>query len=182
MQRYYITDRSAVGGFRPLLDIIRDQMEIGVDYIQIREKDVSARALFEFTLAVLEAREDMSPLPIATRILINSRADIALAAGADGVHLPARAPLQTLPGLLVGRSCHSLEEVNNAHADLVTFGPVFNTPRKGSGQGLEQLRTASQLGKPVFALGGVTWENADSCMNAGAIGIAGIRLFQEPDL
>ncbi len=182
MQRYYITDRSAVGGFRPLLDIIRDQMALGVDYIQIREKDVSARALFEFTLAVLEARDELSPLPIPTRILINTRADVALAAGADGVHLPAQAPSVTLPGLLVARSCHTLREVSNAHADLVTFGPVFDTPNKGPGQGFDQLRAAALLGTPLFALGGVTWENAESCIAAGAVGISGIRLFQQPDM
>ncbi len=157
-------------------------MAIGVDYIQIREKDVSARALFEFTLAVLEARNDISPLPIPTRILINTRADVALATGADGVHLPAQAPSVTLPGLLVARSCHTLGEVRDAHADLVTFGPVFNTPHKGFGQGLDQLHAASLFGKTLFALGGVTWENAESCIAAGAVGISGIRLFQQPEL
>ena len=182
MKRYYITDRKAVGGFGRLLDVIRDQMRMGVDYIQIREKDLEARQLFEFTLAVLEARAETVFMPVATKILVNSRADVAKVTGADGVHLPAAAPRETLPGLLVGRSCHTLAEIRSATADLVTFGPVFDTPQKGQGQGLDALREACQSTIPVFALGGVTWENAAHCIAAGAQGVAGIRLFQEPDL
>lgn len=181
MKRYYITDRKAVGGFRPLLEVIRDQMHLGVDYIQIREKDISARELFEFTLAVLECRaEDRNHLP--TKILVNSRADVALATGADGVHLPAQAPLLTLPGLVVARSCHTLQEVATAKADFITFGPIFESPGKDLPIGLERLRQACELGKPVYALGGINWENAGACLDAGAQGIAGIRLFQEPEL
>ncbi len=171
-----------MGGFRPLLDIIRDQMHLGVDYIQIREKDLEAREVFEFTLAVLEAREEDPKKLLPTKILINSRADIALASGADGVHLPASAPCRTLPGLIVARSCHTLNEVQAAQADLVTFSPIFDSPRKGKGQGLDMLEAACRFGTPVFALGGVTWENAAECVKAGACGIAGIRLFQQPDL
>lgn len=181
MKRYYITDRRAVGGFHPLLEVIRDQMHLGVDYIQIREKDISARELFEFTLAVLENRGDnRNYLP--TKILVNSRADVAKATGADGVHLPADAPLQTLPGLIVARSCHTLNEVAAAKADFITFGPIFETPGKSSPTGIEMLRKACGLGRRVFALGGVNWENAAACMDAGAEGIAGIRLFQDPEL
>ena len=181
MKRYYITDRKAVGGFRPLLEVVRDQMHLGVDYIQIREKDLPARELFEFTLAVLECRAETSN-HLPTKILVNSRCDIALATGADGVHLPARAPAEVLPGLIIARSCHTLEEVAAAQADLVTFGPVFETPGKGTPVGLEQLRRACAMGKPVYALGGVNWENAAACRQAGVTGIAGIRLFQDPEL
>lgn len=181
MKRYYITDRKAVGGFHPLLEVIRDQIHLGVDYIQIREKDLPARELFEFTLAVLEARGETRNHP-RTRILLNSRADVALATGADGVHLPAEAPISTLPGLVVARSCHTLQEITAAKADFVTFGPVFATPNKGTPLGLEQLRQACHLGKTVYALGGVNWDNAVECINAGAEGIAGIRLFQDPEL
>jgi thiamine-phosphate pyrophosphorylase len=181
MKRYYITDRKPVGGFRALLEIIRDQMHLGVDLIQIREKDLSARELFEFTLAVLEVRNhETKKLP--TKILVNSRCDVALVTGADGVHLPADAPEQVLPGLLIGRSCHTLEEMQRAKADFVTFGPVFLSPGKGPPVGLKALTQACKLGISVYALGGVNWENAEECMRAGAEGIAGIRLFQEPDL
>lgn len=182
MKRYYITDRKAVGGFRPLLEVIRDQVHLGVDFIQIREKDLTARELFEFTLAVLELRNGEVRKHFPAKILINSRADIALATGADGVHLPSSAPAQTLPKLIVARSCHTLEEVRQCSADLVTFGPVFESPGKGPPVGVEALKNACRLGKPVFALGGVNWDNAADCMQAGAEGIAGIRLFQDPEM
>ena len=182
MKRYYITDRKAVGGFRPLLEVIRDQMHLGVDFIQIREKDLTARELFEFTLAVIEARDNESHKRLPVKILVNSRADIALATGADGVHLPADAPRETLPGLLVFRSCHTLEEIRASNADFVTFGPVFETPGKSAPVGLDALKAACQLGRSVYALGGVNWDNAVDCMRAGAEGIAGIRLFQDPGL
>lgn len=182
MKRYYITDRKAVGGFRPLLEVIRDQMHLGVDFIQIREKDLTARELFEFTLAVLETRESGVRKPLGTRVLVNERAEIAYACGADGVHLPSSAPAETLPGLLVIRSCHTLAEIQRADADFVTFGPVYASPGKGTPLGLESLRTACSLGKPVLALGGINWDNAAACVEAGAAGIAGIRLFQDPAL
>jgi thiamine-phosphate pyrophosphorylase len=176
VKRYYVTDRKMAGGFRELLEIIADQVADGVDMIQIREKDLTARQLFEFTLAVLEVRGKR-----ATKILINTRADVALAAGADGVHLPAAAPRETPPGLLVGRSCHTVEEIREAGADFVTFGPVFASPGKGEPVGLEALAQACHSGVPVYALGGVNWDNAEACLRAGAVGIAGIRLFQAPD-
>jgi thiamine-phosphate pyrophosphorylase len=182
MKRYYITDRKAVGGFRPLLDVIRDQMHLGVDFIQIREKDLSAREIFEFTLAVLEVRANGVKAQARPKILVNTRADVAKITGADGVHLPAAAPCETLPGLFIARSCHTLEEVKASKADLVVFGPVFDSPGKGPAAGLAAFTSACKLRKNVYALGGVTWENAADCMHAGAEGIAGIRLFQSPDL
>jgi thiamine-phosphate pyrophosphorylase len=182
MKRYYITDRKAVGGFRPLLEVIRDQMHLGVNFIQIREKDITARELFEFTLAVLEVRDNEMRKRLPVKIFLNSRADVAVATGADGVHLPSDAPEQTLPGLLVFRSCHTLDQVRTTNANFVTFGPVFETPGKGAPVGLDTLRLACQLGRPVYALGGVNWDNAAECMRAGAEGIAGIRLFQDPAL
>ncbi|MGA8029277.1 MAG: thiamine phosphate synthase [Bryobacteraceae bacterium] len=182
MKRYYITDRKAVGGFHPLLEVIRDQMHLGVDFIQIREKDITARELFEFTLAVLEVRNHERRSHLPAKILVNSRADVALATGADGVHLPSDAPQQTLPRLLIARSCHTVEEIKATNASFVTFGPVFETPGKHEPVGLGALRIACHLGKPVYALGGVNWDNAADCMSAGAEGIAGIRLFQDPGL
>jgi thiamine-phosphate pyrophosphorylase len=170
--RYFITNRKLCGGLTPLLEVIRKQMAAGVDYIQIREKDLSARELWEFTRAVVAARGRAG-----SKILVNERADVARAAGADGVHLPSRAPYETLAGLLVGRSCHTEEEVRQAKADFVTFSPIFDSPGKGSGVGLEALRKACRAPVPVFALGGITWENAPECVEAGAAGIAGIRLF-----
>lgn len=183
MKRYYITDRKSAGGFRDLLGIIIDQMHLGLDLLQIREKDLPARALFDFTLAVIEVRNrELKGNRNATKILVNTRSDVARAAGADGVHLPASVPQAALPGLLVGRSCHTLDEVKAARADFVTFGPVFASPGKGTPVGLTALRQAAALGKPLYALGGVDWENAQECVANGAIGVAGIRMFQDPEL
>jgi thiamine-phosphate pyrophosphorylase len=175
LRRYFITDRGLCGGLAPLLEVIREQIALGVDYIQIREKGLSACEIWEFTRAVVNARGSA-----ATKILVNERADVAWASGADGVHLPARAPQETLPGLIVARSCHNEEEIRRAKADFVTFSPIFESPVKGSGVGIEALRRACQVGPPVFALGGITWENAKICIEAGAAGIAGIRLFTTP--
>lgn len=147
-------------------------MALGVEYIQIREKDLSARELFQFTRAVVEARGSA-----ASKILVNERADVAWAAGADGVHLPSRSPREILPGLLVARSCHTEQDVERAKADFVTFSPIFESPGKGRPVGLDALRKACQGPVPVFALGGINWENASACVEAGAAGIAGIRLF-----
>lgn len=182
MKRYYITDRKSVGGFHPLLEVIRDQMHLGIDYIQIREKDLAARELFEFALAVLEVRHAEIRAPLAPKILLNTRADVAHATGCDGVHLPAAAPRECLAGLLIARSCHTLAEVERAEADFITFGPVFETAGKAKPVGLSALKAACHAGKPVFALGGVNWDNAAHCIEAGAVGIAGIRLFQDPEL
>jgi thiamine-phosphate pyrophosphorylase len=179
MKRYYITDRKAAGGFQKLLQHIRDQIGDGVDMIQIREKDLTTRELFEFTEAVLEARGAIQTKAASTKILVNTRADVAVAAGADGVHLPAGAPGDVPPGLLVGRSCHTLGEVRSCGGDFAVFGPVFESPGKGAPVGLDALKAAAAMGVPVYALGGVTWENAEECLKAGAAGVAGTRLFQE---
>ena len=156
-----------------------------VPAVQIREKDLPDRAVFEL---VVEARRQ---LPSSTRLLVNGRADIALASGADGVHLPVSslpaAALRRRFGsrLLLGCSTHSLGEVRAAlrsGADYATFGPVFHTPSKaelGSPVGLSALREASQLGLPLLALGGVTQEAFSDLAAAGARGVAGIRLFQQ---
>jgi thiamine-phosphate pyrophosphorylase len=116
------------------------------------------------------------------KILVNTRADVAVAAGADGVHLTAAAPAETLPGLIVARSCHTLGEVIAAQADLVVFGPVFEGHGGEPPSGLMLLQQACKLHSHVYALGGVDWDNAASCMAQGAEGVAGIRLFQQPTL
>lgn len=183
IRRYYITGRRAVGGVEPLLGFIARALAKGVEGIQIREKDLSARQLYTLVRRVLEM-----PNPHGTRILVNSRLDVALACGAHGVHLPAGsiAPL-TLRGIvpagfLIGVSTHSIAELRGAEregADFAVFGPVFETAGKGPPTGVAGLAEAARAVKiPVLALGGVTAANAAECLAAGAAGIAGISLFQ----
>ncbi len=169
-----------------------------IDYIQLREKDLSAAELEQLACAITAAIRSARS---QTRLLINSRADVALASGADGVHLTAApgrstpAQVRTLfaaagrPAPIVSISCHTLDEVTrarNAQADLILFGPVFGKTL-ASGEvtpatGLEALRAACQAAgeTTVLALGGVTESNIQSCLEAGAKGIAAIRFFTGP--
>lgn len=180
--RYYITDRQPLGGVEPLLDNIARQFADGITMVQLREKDLSVREQLS-----LAQRVRALPNPHGTKILINDRLDVALAAGLDGVHLRGDAPAPSalragLPaGFLVGVSCHSLEDVRRAEsADFVVLGPVFESfskPGYGPTIGLEGLRQASVI-RPVYALGGITAANAPDCIAAGATGVAAITMFQ----
>jgi thiamine-phosphate pyrophosphorylase len=185
--RCYITDSQTLAN-ESLLDAIARNLAAGIEWIQIREKDLSARALFQLVEAALSL-----PNPHGSKIIVNTRADVALAAGAAGaagVHLPSGSPPARVwrrPGFLIGVSCHSVEEVRNAEsegADYVVFGPVFpplSKAARAEPRGLEGLRRATAAVKiPVLALGGVTRENSDACISAGAAGIAGITIFQNP--
>jgi len=192
MLLYYITDRKQLaGGDVPaLLRQIELAAKCGVDYIQLREKDLSAKELESLTRNAMDRIRGTQ-----TKLIINSRMDIALAVGAHGVHLRsddvsvgvARGVCKQSGNadMLIGVSCHTIEDVARAHkdgADYILFAPIFG---KGSapGIGLRPLRMACAFASvkpsvPVFALGGITVKNASECIENGAAGVAGIRLFQ----
>jgi thiamine-phosphate pyrophosphorylase len=182
----YITDRRSLPSNINLLDNIARHLAAGVEWIQIREKDLSARELFDLTALVLGL-----PNPHQSKILVNTRVDVALAAGASGVHLPAGSPAprrwrrSSPAGFLIGVSCHTLDEVRAAEqegADYVVFGPVFAPRSKALAlepRGVDALGEAARAVRiPVLALGGITRESARECMRAGAAGVAAISLFQ----
>jgi thiamine-phosphate pyrophosphorylase len=177
-----------------LVQRIEKAVRAGVDWVQIREKDLSARDMVGLTRAAIKASKT-APARSDARILVNDRLDVAWAAGAGGVHAGEKSlPLRVLmdarsttasANFLVGASCHSLEgaiDANEAGADYLFFGPVFETPSKvsyGPPQGLAKLgHVCSAVSIPVIAIGGITVENATACRKAGAGGIAAIRLFQ----
>jgi thiamine-phosphate pyrophosphorylase len=197
----YVTNRKSLSvdknsaSLDLLLSRINAIISAGVDWVQIREKDLSAKDLSRVVRETLR-----SPAKHAagrsSRILVNDRLDVALSEGAGGLHLPENGlPIadakQLVHGMevedfLVGVSCHSREAAEAAAAsgaDYIFFGPVFATPSKvefGQPQGLERLAQICRAVQiPVIAIGGVTLENAASCITAGAAGIAAIRLFQD---
>jgi thiamine-phosphate pyrophosphorylase len=186
MIRCYITNRAQLPPWETLAEAIARSLDAGVDWIQIREKDLEAGALFhlvEEAVALAQTR--------GARVIVNTRVDVALAAGAAGAHLPSGSPpprawSRTVPAeFMWGVSCHSIDEVRAAEqngAGYVVFGPVFAPLSKLSGlapRGLDELaRAARSVSIPVLALGGVTLTNAQSCVEAGAAGVAGISLFQ----
>jgi thiamine-phosphate pyrophosphorylase len=198
----YITDRNQFSGSDQeresrLLVKVAEAARAGVDFIQLREKDLGGRALEAL------ARKALATIPSGseTKLLINSRLDVALAVGAHGVHLPAHdlSPSEVrmvwdragraMP--VVGVSVHSLEEVALAEAhgsDFAVYGPVFEKSGRMNPQGLDELRLACHrpdrpaAAMPILALGGVTLENARQCLDAGASGFAGIRIFQQNDV
>ena len=182
ISRYYITDRHPLGGLDALVANIARRLDEGIEMVQLRERDLPVRDQL-----ALARRVRALANPHGTKILINDRLDVALAAGLDGVHLrgdaPAPAELRAFvpAGFLFGVSCHSLDDVRRAvTADFVVLGPVFESfskPGYGPAIGLEGLRKASQLA-PVYALGGITTDTAPACLEAGAVGIAAITMFQ----
>jgi thiamine-phosphate pyrophosphorylase len=181
-----------------LLLKIEAAAEAGVDWIQIREKDLSGKDCRSLTREALQRVAKSSTRKAAlTRILVNDRLDIALSQRAGGVHLGENSlPLSEVKRLLedrgerndflIGVSCHSLQTARAAAsggAHYLFFGPVFVTPSKaafGAPQGLERLAEVCRgISIPVLAIGGITLENAADCLAAGASGIAAIRLFHD---
>jgi thiamine-phosphate pyrophosphorylase len=212
MRRYAITSRALYPGdeLQQQAALVREAsrwIADGIEFIQLREKDLPAASIATLSREILHAiAQANSP----TKLLINSRPDIAIATAAHGVHLTASADELTPPKVrslysrslyarslyaagnrqapIITVSCHTLDDVTRArvhHANAILFAPVFekiiagqiNTP----GQGIDRLRAACLAASPipVYALGGVTLQNAAACLDAGAAGIAGIRLFHK---
>jgi len=217
MLLYYITARKQFPGNdsarrNALIGRIAEAASAGIDYIQLREKDLGGADLEQLGREAVRAVRDHST---KTRLLINSRTDVAIAVGADGVHLTSgdisasdaraiwAASMEAKSGPRIYRnftitvSCHSIQEVRLAEshgADFAVLAPIFEKPGTAATPlGLEVLRAAAgkgqppdlrveagdhRVGMPVLALGGITLRNAAECLRAGAVGVAGIRLFQ----
>jgi len=185
----YITDRRQLRSVS-LAAVIRETLRAGVDIVQVREKDLTSRELITLVEEALSATRE--PGMGGARVVVNDRVDVALAGGAHGVHLAAHSmPVQVVRrfvprAFVIGVSCHSLGEAMAAEsggADYLVLGPVFETPSKlgyGPPLGLEKLRNVtSRIRIPVLALGGITVDRIRPCLEAGASGIAGIRIFQD---
>ncbi len=184
-----VSDRRAIGE-RPLVAFIGEAARAGVDLIQIRERDLDDRALVTLARAAVAAARGTP-----ARVIVNDRADVALAAGAAGVHLrgdsmPAgRVRAMTGPGFLVGRSVHDEGEAAAVDAegacDYLIFGTVFPSSSKPPGHqaiGLAALaRVCAGVTAPVLAIGGISIERAADAARAGAAGVAGIQLFAKSD-
>jgi thiamine-phosphate pyrophosphorylase len=203
-----VTDRKALAGDNSvgaLLEKIRVVVAAGADWVQIREKDLAVRELLALVRGAVAAGHDLGLRGLGLRadgprVTINDRVDVALAAGAAGVHLghasvPAREAVRwcrqgNAPAdFLIGVSCHSLEgakEAESAGASYTYFGPIYETPSKipfGVPHGIAELAAVCEAVRiPVIAIGGVNESNAAECLNAGAAGIAAIRMIQDaPD-
>ena len=189
--RCYITDSQSAGGVEPLLHWVAQAIADGVEWIQLREKQMPTSDLVRLTKWVMALAK-----PVGTKVIVNSRVDVALACGAHGVHLPSDSmPVQRVRQIaqepfLIGVSTHSLEEALRAEqegAGYVFFSPVFTSvskpgygPEKGSLAGLQALqRVCKEVRIPVLALGGIDEGNGVKCMQAGAAGFAAISMFQQ---
>lgn len=199
----YVTDRhllrspqsSGVPSTDDSLVRIEGVVAVGVDWIQIREKDLPGRELLELTRQAIAVTRDANA---HTRVIVNDRLDVAIAAGAAGVHLggasiPVAETVQWCRAgnapqdFMVGASCHDIQEAIAAErsgGNYILFGPVYETPAKmkfGAPQGVGKLaEVCRSVQIPVLAIGGIDEENAGTCLRAGVAGIAAIRLFQQP--
>jgi len=204
----YVTDRRALRVAHPaessaaLTQKIEEVAAADVDWVQIREKDLTASELASLIRRSLRiAAKSSAKHSAAIRVLVNDRLDVAIAERADGVHLGEKSlPVAQAKRLvesalrqhaidesfLIGVSCHSIEAAKAAEGDgaqYIFFGPVFATPSKetfGPPQGAKRLEeVCASVSIPVLAIGGITLDNVESCIAAGAAGIAAIRLFQD---
>jgi thiamine-phosphate pyrophosphorylase len=208
----YVTDRNSLApgsgdADARVLDKVREAMRAGVNWVQVREKDLTATRLLALVRGAVDAAQahDAERLagsnswPELTKVIVNERLDVALEAFAAGVHLGRESvPLRDVVrwcrggnapgGFLIGASCHSLAEAREAEtsgASYLIVGPIFDTPSKrafGKPIGIAELSAVCATAKiPVLAIGGIDVQNAQECFRAGAAGIAAIRMFQDAD-
>lgn len=187
---YLVTDRrrlspdarTVAAELAALERLIDDAIGAGIDVVQIRERDLDTAMLTALVERVCRAASGTS-----TAIIVNDRADVAIASGAEGVHLPSHglptALVRGLPGVgLIGRSLHPQDPATRADgADYVIFGTLFETrskPGRTDAVGVAGLSAAaSRIPVPVVAIGGVTPERSADCIRAGAAGVAAIAPF-----
>lgn len=180
MIRCLITDGSFSQSQAAWLENVAHWIAEGVDLVQIRERDLEARDLATLTRKVLRIRN-----PHGSRILVNDRADVALACKAHGVHLrggSVHPEKFARPGFLITVSCHGIEDAPNiAGADFALLAPIFKPLSKMDHRPVLGTRAITEFTRrsqiPVLALGGVDHDNARACLDAGAAGIAGITYF-----
>ena len=183
-----ITDRRRYGSVRDLVGRVAAAARAGVDLVQVRERDLDGGALTDLVERLVDAVHQTK-----TRVLVNDRLDVALAAGAHGVHLrgdsmPAhRVRTIAPPGFLVGRSVHDSGEAaavtREGGLDYLIFGTVFRTASKpgGAAAGVNALAGAvAATPLPVLAVGGITIDGLTQVARAGAMGYAAIGLFADP--
>ena len=196
MLLYYITDRKQFGGSaadqqQKVLEKICECAAADVDYVQLREKDLTTGELEQLAARAMA----VIPSGSTTRFLINSRIDVALACGAHGVHLPANSLSASEARAIfaragkshavIGISTHSAAEVASAEAhgaDFAVSGPVFEKAGVPNPTGLSQLAGMARCSMPVLAVGGITLKNVKQCLEGGAAGFAAIRMFQQIDV
>jgi thiamine-phosphate pyrophosphorylase len=193
MQLYAITNRRLFPNQSVLLECVSAWARGGVDYVQVREKDLSPEELAALARKIVHIVREAGG---RMRVLLNGPAEAALECGCDGVHLPSGLPSDAIQharkiwsksaaGPVISVSCHTIAEIEHARrhaATLALFAPVFEKRVSGEvvpGQGIAALSQACRFAfpMPVFALGGVTVQNAGECIGAGAAGVAAIRLF-----
>lgn len=186
-----VSDRGRFGGsLDRLADAIVRAARVGVDVVQIRERGLDDRTLIDFVTRVVAGVRQTG-----LRVVVNGRVDLALAAGAAGVHLrgdcvPASRVRAIVPHrFLVGRSVHSRAEAETAEADggcdYLIFGTVFPSNSKPQGHaaaGVDRLREVCRAVRlPVVAIGGIDEARAAETARAGARGIAAIEMFASID-
>ncbi len=180
LQKFYaITDRKQFK--RPFEEQIKRQLQKGIRMFQLREKDLPSGDIYRYAQVMRELLKGYDAF-----LFINDRVDIAVMVHAEGVHLPSDSiPIEAVkhkfPELIVGKSCHTIEEAIQAEkdgADYIFFSPIFETPGKGQPKGILELeKVLKSVSIPVYALGGINEENIKQVLDTGVYGIAGIRVF-----